>query len=257
MQDLPVRNIFLPATLVASAVFIGLTAPAAFLQPSNSAFSRVPLLNQAARIDFDHLHKDIAIPFIGTTIMLSAGAGIATAEIVRKRLSAQQEVLGTPVSDEFSFAEKATASSNLVSELPLVDETFRWPTAEGHGAVSAETPEAVETDLFDGVSGALWSPAAAAGTWAHTASNMDEKVIVFPGQYQRCRIQIPQRQEQLYAIEFNEQFYSLLSAGIPKEDALSAVEQLTQEKRVAILTRMNQGYAVWVLESEAQRIQAA
>lgn len=81
--------------------------------------------------------------------------------------------------------------------------------------------------------------------------------MIFPGQYQRCRIQIPGLPEHQYAIEFDHRFYSLLSSGVSKEQALVAVKQLSQEQRAAILTCMNQGYAVWVLEPDAQLISVA
>jgi hypothetical protein len=86
----------------------------------------------------------------------------------------------------------------------------------------------------------------------------DDTVTIFPGQYERCRIQVSGLPAQQYAIKFNEQFYSLLCSGISKEDALETVKQLEeQEERTAILTHMNQGYAVWVAEPTADLVEVA
>lgn len=256
MQDLPIRNIFLPATLAASSIFLGLTLPAALVASDSSLLNQLPILNRSINIDWRNLHKDIAIPYIGTTVMLSAGAGVATAEIMRKRLTDKQP----PAPEESSEAATPPPVSPAQGDgsfpgLPLTDARFEWPTLSEAESISQEPSAA------DSAPATLWNLAQPQpplqAEKPQRNPQLDQKVVIFPGQYQRCRIQVPQVQEQLYAIEFNEQFYSLQIAGITKDEGLSAVEQLSRENQVAILTRMNQGYAVWVLEPDAQKPSAA
>ncbi|MFE4104737.1 hypothetical protein [Almyronema epifaneia] len=231
MKDFPIRNIFLPAVLVAGSVFSALTLPAVLKQTANDSISQLPVFNQAAAMSLGQVHKDVAIPYIGSVIVLSAGAGIATAELARKRQVARQKAAAAKATQPAA----APAAEPLLAALPLASATFEWPTE-----APTASPEPVLPSLA----------AAADSDSSHT-------VVIFPGQYQRCRIQVPHLQEQLYAIEFDQQFYSLLSAGLSKAQALAAIEQLSQEDRAAILTRMNQGYAVWVQESQAQLVSVA
>ena len=262
MKEFPVRNIFLPAALAASAVFSGLTLPIVLQQSTQNMGNALPVLGQSTQVVLNQVHKDIAIPYIGTTIVLSAGAGIVTAELMRKRYAAQKKMVMQAIEisgvtgNSLSNAAAETGPSPL-SALPLADSTFEWPTTERAAATSSadETPLSYEFPLT--MANAAWpeSPDSKVSTEADLET--DDTVVVFPGQYQRCRIQVPHLPEQLYAIEFNEQFYRLLNAGMAKDQALAAIRQLNQENCVAILTRMNQGYAVWVLESQAELVSAA
>ena len=259
MKDLPVRNIFLPAALVASSVFSALTLPVA-LEPSTShVVNALPILGQSNQMDLDNVHKDIAIPYIGTVIVLSAGAGILTAELVRKRYGARQKAAeqAALIGDEGNKTAAGTDPGPVLISLPLANPAFEWPTP-----ASSEAESFSESSLLRDVFPETLTSDARPGPFSAEAPDqlnqgVDHKVVVFPGQYQRCRIQVPHLQEQNYAIEFDDQFYSLLTASVPKEQALAAIEQLAQEERAAILTRMNQGYAVWVLEPQAKLVSVA
>ena len=256
MKDFPVRNIFLPAALAASAVFSALTLPTALRQPTNHAVD-LPLIDQNSQIRLSEVHKDIAIPYLGTVIVLSAGSGIATAELIRKWRSIYQATTEkTPLtSTETGLSSHIdTQDSPQLKMLPLTDLELAWPTSEDSAAASSPE-EAASTYRFpEQVTEATWLE----NTMAETPELVDDyTVVIFPGQYQRCRIQVPHLQEQLYAIEFDNRFYSLLSAGISKEQAIAAISQLNQAERPAILTQMNQGYAVWVFEPQAQLLSVA
>lgn len=263
MKDLPVRNIFIPAALVASSIFSVLTLPVAFKQLNNPTVNKLPIFSQMHQMNVDNVHKDIAIPYIGTVIVLSAGAGIATAELARKHYARQEQSAAAAEntsSTGIHYGGKPTEISFLLADLPLEDPTLQWPTPSQPHHLSASSPS--ETSLVDDFSKdtmtpETWSDFPASNVIDQPTPELEHKVIVFPGQYQRCRIRVPNHHEQLYAIEFNEQFYSLLNASIPKDQALAAIEQLTQENHAAILTRMNQGYAVWVLEAQATLVSVA
>ncbi|NJL86719.1 MAG: hypothetical protein HC886_13280 [Leptolyngbyaceae cyanobacterium SM1_1_3] len=173
----------------------------------------------------------MAIPYLGTVIVLSAGAGIVTAELTRKRGAARQKA---DTLETASATEQQTGS--MLSAMPVIDPACEWPTT--------------------GIDETVW-PESQPKAFGEAKADLSPTVVVFPGQYQRCRIQVPHLQEQLYAIEFNEQFYRLLSASISKAQALAAVEQMAQEDHAAVLTRMNEGYAVWVLEPQTKLVSVA
>ncbi|MEO0985152.1 MAG: hypothetical protein AAFY20_06340 [Cyanobacteria bacterium J06639_14] len=258
MQDFPIRNIFLPAALAASAVFSALTLPTA-LQRSTTHAVDLPTSSQQSQMDLSRVHKDIAIPYIGTVIVLSAGAGIATAELVRKWHAARKSTAAQTPEADFadSFEDDSVSSPEIpssITSLPLRAPDFAWPTSKNLETASSAAKTWVDYDFPKQFTAATWETPAAVATVAQAP---DMTVVIFPGQYQRCRIQVPSQREQSYAIEFDEKFYSLLSAGVSKEQALAAITQLDQENRPAILTQMNEGYAVWVLEPEAQLISVA
>lgn len=260
MQDLPIRNIFLPAALVSALSFSALTfvVPpllSQFFQPqANDGFSR----DQFRQVPLDSVHKEIAISYIGTVMILSTGMGITTAEILRRRYQKSEDTpdlksVLTDFIDNNSYQETDemdTQFSEILADLPqavpawsdeiqTVDDATADVTNDSY-QFSTEMPEA---------------------SWPVPSDDLEEDadstVMIFPGQYQRCRIQLPGQQEQHYAISFDEQFYSLLSAGVSKEQALTEVKHLAEEDRAAILTTMNQGYAIWVLEPEARLVSVA
>ncbi len=267
MKDFPVRNIFLPAALAASAVFSALTLPTA-LQRSTTHAVDLPVITQKSQMGLGQVHKDIAIPYIGTVIVFSAGAGIATAELIRKCWAARLAAQAARAAQETAEYAEAEAESTeavaplietetdaLTTALPLADPDFAWPTASD--AAVDMTPVAVKAATYEfphQLPTAVWEEHPAMEP-EETAADMT--VVIFPGQYQRCRIQVPHLREHLYAIEFDEKFYSLLSAGISKDQALAAVAQLEEQEQPAILTQMNEGHAVWVLERQAKRVYAA
>lgn len=265
MHDLPLRNIFLPATLVASTFFSVLTLPAVLLQSPDDILAWLPSSKRPSQIDLAYIHKEVMIPYIGTTIILSAGAGVVTAELVRKRLSAKQtsaneiEATADPQEGFDNFLSiSAGDESSLMPTLPLTDDTFKWPTFDREEPlVSASVISTSDDSGSSLVPQKAESEAMLSKTDTSMPQEKDHKIVIFPGQYRRCRIQLPHVPEQQYAIEFNEQFYSLLIAGISKDDALKAVEDLATEDRTAIVTPMNQGHAVWVLEPAAQQAAVA
>ena len=297
MKDFPIRNIFLPAALAASAVFSAFTLPTA-LQRSTTHAVDLPLVTQKSQMGLGQVHKDIAIPYIGTVIVFSAGAGIATAELVRKWRAARL-VAAQQAQQEAEYVKaEAEAEAELTTPgetegqttiFPLTDADFIWPTSESEAEMVHQTTafSLVDPDIAWPTSEFAEAEAEVAVTaevamteqrmanqmlshqvtkstcWAkHSVAEPEElaedmTVIIFPGQYQRCRIQVPHLREQLYAIEFDERFYSLLTAGISKDQALAAITQLAKEERPAILTQMNEGHAVWVLEPQAKRVRVA
>ncbi|NER79930.1 MAG: hypothetical protein F6K42_10170 [Leptolyngbya sp. SIO1D8] len=260
MKDFPIRNIFLPAALVASSVFSAFTVPAALKQSTDAPVQALPVFSQAAQVSLNRLHKDVAIPYIGTAIVFSASAGILTAELARKRYSARQRLAAQKAEfnsyvgshETIGYSSMTAESDSLLAGLPISNSSLEWPTTENIEGDTASEKTGTEYHFPEQMAEAAWPEPAHPEESSEGDQEIDRTVVIFPGQYERCRIQVPHRQEQLYAIEFDGEFYSLLSAGISKEQALAAINQLTQDDCAAILTQMNQGYAIWVLESEAE-----
>lgn len=254
MQTFPVRNIFLPAALVASTVFGALTLPFALKQANHESVKAIPLLNRSALTGLDQIHKDIAIPYIGTAIVFSASAGIVTAELSRKRQAISRRVVLQQ--SEFESFE-ALGAASLPAAFPAANPQFEWPASDTAATSMVGKENGLNYSFPTDMPEAVWTGTSTAIAPTETTPETDYTVVIFPGQYHRCRIQVSHLPEHLYAIEFDEKFYSLLSAGISKDQALSAIKQLNQEERPAILTQMNQGYAVWVLEPQAQLVSVA
>ena len=95
MNQFRIRNVVLPAVLVASGTFSMLTLPFISSQ-STPAWLQVPgLLGQPSWV-FERENRDAAIRYIGGAIVASVGAGIATIELLRRlhpsnRLSKSQK----------------------------------------------------------------------------------------------------------------------------------------------------------------------
>ncbi|MDB9524401.1 hypothetical protein PN498_00250 [Oscillatoria sp. CS-180] len=274
MQDLPIRNIFLPAAVVGASIFSALTfvVPPLVNQLSQVGSTERLSADQHLRMQLESVHKEVAISYIGTAMVVSTGMGIATAELLRKRY---QRTLGKAPDlkaaladfidnhDQQDEREMDAQFAALIADLP--QPVPAWPDAES-SEQEDKTPTAARTDhpypFSQAVPEAVW-PVAIADTQSIASESetakedVDQTVTIFPGQYERCRIQVPNQHEHQYAIEFNGQFYGLLSAGVSKDQALAAVKHLAQENHAAILTHMNQGYAVWVLEPKAELVSVA
>jgi hypothetical protein len=289
MKDLPVRNIFLPATVVGASLFSML----AFQLP-NFVSHYVNLHSQPdaqsaapASVQLGHVHKELAIGYIGTTIVLSAGIGLLTAECLRRRSQsmahkpelkqalalfvdqqAQQdtehsEAAFTAMMAEFPEAEVAIPSgSSDVRDSSTVSVSVDGNWADEDTSQS-EQPRQLSLNAYwsnlPGESTAAFDMASSATgrMELEVALGPIDTIMIFPGQYQRCRIQVPGVAEKQYAISFKQHFYRLLSSGVTKESALAVVKQLGQSDRDAIVTTMNRGYAVWVKEPSAELVSIA
>ncbi|MGJ3251864.1 MAG: hypothetical protein ACFE0J_12130 [Elainellaceae cyanobacterium] len=69
--------------------------------------------------------------------------------------------------------------------------------------------------------------------------------------YQTCRVTIPSLAQCLFALNIDGHYYRLFRVQSVKERASKIVSHLEKQGKTAILTQINQGYAVWVRELEA------
>jgi hypothetical protein len=72
-----------------------------------------------------------------------------------------------------------------------------------------------------------------------------------PGQLETYRIKVPHRQDSLFAILVEGQYYSLVRTHPSKERILEVAAKLRQQGDEVLITTVEQRYAVWVLQPEA------
>lgn len=158
----PLKNIVLPAALLAGAVFSSLTLPLAQFgsEPVEIQMNQEPL--------FDGKLKDVAAPYVGLAALLSLGTGVASIAISGWRLSSRKSeqiqgelsslqqqlqekdarleavLLSTPKLEEsglsfFLHDEMPPAPAQTVSSSRAVTQQNQ-STATGHSAVQATAP---------------------------------------------------------------------------------------------------------------------
>lgn len=146
IKDLPIRNIFLPAALVGASLFSGLTfaLPALVRQQAPDQFQGGLTFSGPSRIALDRIHKELAITYIGTTIVLSAGAGLGTAEVLRKRheKQAKQPSLKSVLSEYVDhYAQQKTSEMD-----PQFSDLWSDFSVDAASENESEMTQAVEVD---------------------------------------------------------------------------------------------------------------
>lgn len=67
-------------------------------------------------------------------------------------------------------------------------------------------------------------------------------------QYQTCRIKVPHLERRLFAIKFDEQYYSFFRAEKTKEQALEIMTKLGHRVQKPVITKTEKGYVIWAWE---------
>lgn len=161
MTSYPLSNVLLPAVIISSAVFSTLTLPFAFIKKEPLVVELPPLGSTEIQPIFNGEHKDVAIPYIGFSIVVSVGAGIASVEVMR-RWNAYRESVSAQKQEQnlqpnWSGEGTQQGAINLPEyrpeisalDLPLTDEIFpnqspiTLDTAPETQAISVENPEQV------------------------------------------------------------------------------------------------------------------
>lgn len=83
------------------------------------------------------------------------------------------------------------------------------------------------------------------------ASPPPYRLLTSPEQYQTCYIRIPDIGDRLEAIYVGGKYYSLFKAGQTAEQTVELAVKLCHRGDDVIVTKMPQGYALWVLEADA------
>lgn len=281
MSGFPFRDIVLPAVLVSSATFAGLTLPFAFFSSDPVTVELPPFFSGQIQPVFATERKDMAIRYVGFAIVASVGAGMGTVELIRTRHASQKltqtqkQVSSLQLSLQGKEAQietlKQSGDADSVSpmleldELPEDDSGF--PTLSLEQYLAAETPElhSFGEGMFDS-SLTFGNGATIAAEWADAGvsgseQQIDQSTLVqtlsadFSPQVCRdfvtCRVRVPQLQRSLFALLYQGEYYSLFRVRENQTQAQAIVTRLHQSGRKAVMTEVESGYAVWTYQPHA------
>lgn len=223
MNSFPLRQLILPAVLVASGVFSVLTLPLALYRP-NSVNVELPFFEGELQPVFESGNRDLAIRYVGCAIVTSVAAGVATVELKRRSHNHRQAALEAALKQSEDslnppIEQTLTAFAPAPTIFDSVDEYF------AAAASATELPSLVESDKLE--------------------------VLDNPDRYQTCRIQVPETDRRFFAILVNGDYYRLFRARKTKEKATQMADRLRQRGDRVMLTATPQGYALWIWEPEA------
>ncbi|NJR59062.1 MAG: hypothetical protein HC769_09520 [Cyanobacteria bacterium CRU_2_1] len=271
MNDLLPRNVVLPAVLISSAVFATLTLPFV-LFTSDSFATQVPtaLRNQFQPI-FRNQNKEMAIRYVGCSIVASVGSGIFTIDLLRRLKASRkfdpiQNYLSNyeqdseplaEVSEEFSILDidqKDDVSSVLIVgteySSAFVTET---EYLEGEEAIALKTisdDQMFSSQLMQDLD--TFSPdSSEMGLQSVTQNSNVALILESHQQYQTCRIQVPDHDRRLFAVLLDGHYYSLLRTQKNRDKALTMAAKLKLKGDKAIITKMERHYAIWIWQPEA------
>jgi hypothetical protein len=285
MNRFRMRNVILPAVLVSSGVFSVLTLPFVLNKNEVVGFAPPAFLEEASQPSFDRESKNAAIRYVGGAIVVSVGAGVATIEILRRMHPAnqlsklQKDTLNSQIRKIESEAQPDPAALTEDVESAIA-EFLRTASAASDQAVEPSHAKASLLHFEPETSTNLWEESAATqaavesasdSVWMNANSSQNSRSIAasssnqlfeqvepissFPGQsnlpYETYRIRVPHRQDTLFAILLEGEYYSLVRTHKSQEKILELATQLYQLGDRVIITSVGERYAVWVLQPEA------
>ncbi|WAN69562.1 TetR family transcriptional regulator [Moorena producens JHB] len=84
MTNYPLINILLPAVVISSTIFSSLTLPFVFNKSKPIEVGIKPFFSLELKPIFHEDHKDLAIPYLGSAILVSVLSGLLTVEVGRQ-----------------------------------------------------------------------------------------------------------------------------------------------------------------------------
>jgi hypothetical protein len=291
MTTYPLSNVLLPAVIISSAVFSTLTLPFAFIKKEPLVVELPPLGSTEIQPIFNGEHKDVAIPYIGFSIVVSVGAGIASVEVMR-RWNAYRESVSAQKQEQnlqrnWSGEGTQQGAINLPEYRPEISALDLPLTDEIPSPISfdiAPETEAIPVDDSEQVVDAAQLTLLQQTTTLSTVSEQqnlssvpDEensvelraavdgqesavrgldlaasKILESQTLYQRCRIKVPHLERRLLAILFEGQYYSFFRAETTKEKVLEIIAKLSHRVQKTVITKTEKGYFIWVWEPEVK-----
>ncbi len=290
MSSYSLSNILLPAVFISSAVFSTLTVPFALIGKEPIVIELPPFYSGEIQPIFDGNHKEVAIPYIGFSIVVSVGAGMATVEMIRR----WNQWSESTTEEESSSNSPPNSPENQIQpepldhpgyqpevsaiDLPPSDQGFDSPWLTPPEAAGEELNVPVEPDpLFvqppptlPHPTGALsvmseapdlsptpegnkviqFTPRHANQSATLSLDVIESEILEHSDQYKTCRIQTPHLQRRLFAIAVEDQYYSFLRAEKTKEKVLEIMTRLGDSVQRTVITKTEKGYAIWAWEPE-------
>lgn len=241
MNNFLFKNTFLSAVLVSGVVFSSLTMPF-ILSKSKPTTVKSPLfLGAKVQPIFDAQHKDAAIRYVGFSIVLSVGTGVITSELLRK----------------WHFLRPATESLNQTTNTQMDLQTAALELSADYQV--EEEAQDVSLAMFPFLSHEQYLIDQPIEAFSESSQLSEQSLELGSSQnlelyseYQTCRIKLPHLEQRLFAILVNDQYYSLFKTQNTQEKALETTAKLFHKGREAVITQINRGYAIWILQPEAR-----
>lgn len=258
MSNRHIQSVLLPAVLASSAVFSLLTLPFFFYQ-SQSDSSNDSVWSGA---NLHHIlaseNRDLTIRYIGGSMVLSVATGIFVVELQRRWQARVRQSTIQAAAQAKSAAASAPATSAIND--PIEPSAFD-PAADWLSSERASSREQLPSDWTsatsqqDGVAAERsWSEPSDAPT-ANPPSPPDVEpgsVMKLSGDYPTCRIWTNQRRRRLFALHIEGQYYGFFRLLPTSEAAMETAQQLSRRHHRVVVTAVEQQYAVWVWEPEAE-----
>ncbi len=287
MSSSPFRNILLPTVLVSGTVFSALLITFVAHQPRPAAIDKSISETGEAQYISPKEHRDALIQYVGFSMIVSVGVGVATIEGLRKwryfwespQDKAKQFGLERILQEDFELAplelESATSYASVqFSERPeqFSERPERSLTPEVFASVEAESSK--ETDMqflfreafqlqelansviVPVLEQLLFNDADHSEAPQIFPQSAIQEQLAFPvldlhQQTQTCRIKVPYLQQVCFAYLFEDRYYRIVKTEKTQDQALKIATLLAQKDDQPIITAIKQGYAVWTWEPEA------
>lgn len=80
------------------------------------------------------------------------------------------------------------------------------------------------------------------------------RILSAPTQYRFCQIRVPDLDQNLSAVEFENRYYSLFRLVEDLEQALPIADKLSDRGDQTVITKTQSGYSLWILEVDAWEV---
>jgi len=280
MNSSAFEKVLLSAILTSCAVFSVLMVAFIPRRPEPITIDSPDRIESAEDIN----QRDVVIRHIGMSIVVSVGAGITTAELIRKwgrsreaalegQLFSAQAMLQAVAMPDFALpGDGFTASLNDMTGNGIVlDDRLEFrkqavSVLEPDREKASEQPElplflfqpsvplpSEDVNWFLPLQPDIASLEASPEPRVQGADwqLMLQAVLASREQYQTCRISLPETSDRVLAILFDGQYYRFVKVVVDREQALRLAVRLEQRGEPAVLTDIGDRYAVWALEPAA------
>ena len=278
------RSLLLPTVLVSGTVFSALLITFVTHQPRLEAIDESASEMGTTQYVSPKERRDATIRYVGFSVIVSVGVGVATIEGLRKWRSfwdspqdkAKQFGLEQLLQGDFELASLELEPAISYASVQFSDRAARSLTPEAFADVEAESGKETVMQFSSGEAFQLQELAnlAIAPVLEQPLLNDEDDAdhsespqilpqsavqepLAFPivdlyQHTQTCRIKVPYSQQVHFAYLFEDRYYRFVKVEETKDQALKTATLLAEkDDRLMITTTIKQGYAVWIWEPEA------
>lgn len=227
MSSFPLRQLILPAVVVASGVFSILTLPLVLYRP-DSVNLKVPFSEDEVQFVFEGGNRDLAIRYVGVAIVTSVAAGVATVELKRRSHNRQEAALQVALQQSEALLDAADLESNSQAIEQFTDAPAVFDSVDEYfaaAAIATEPEGAIEPD--------------------------EPEILTNADHYETCRIQVANIDRRFFAILVNGEYYRLFRSRKTADKAIEMADRLRERGDRVVITKLPQGHALWIWEPQA------